>query len=233
MPHSLLKSQKNSVFEIVQSAGLDPAEFEWTERRSIDSPIPAPALVHRPSNAWFTFDFDALAQHHLGHYSPGTETAEDVMRAGSWAAHLTNVAQWLQNLKREFYAPNLWDELAKQRELTAATEPSDDADNAPFTLEEQEKIASQLREIRELLVRTERLEGERLRAVESRLDYLQEASTRMGRRDWLNIFYGAVFSWALTALVSPDSAREVLIAAAQGLGDLFGGGIPQLPRPYG
>jgi hypothetical protein len=138
------------------------------------------------------------------------------------------VKQWLKNLERERSAPNFWAQLDKQRELLAATEPTGDGDedNSPFNPEEQDQIAAQLNEIKELLVQTHQVDR---RALESRIDYLREASTRMGRRDWLNIFIGTIFGWALNGLVPPEGVREVLFVAAHGLGHLFGGGMPQLP----
>jgi hypothetical protein len=44
----------------------------------------------------------------------------------------------------------------------------------------------------------------------------------MGRREWLTVFYGTVFPWALSGLVSPDGVRQAIMIAAHGLGHLFG-----------
>lgn len=134
----------------------------------------------------------------------------------------------LKNVERERSSPNFWAELGKQGKLLGATESSDNTDNSPFTPEEQVEVAKQLNEIKELLVQTHQADPA---ALESRIDYLIDASTRMGRRDWLNIFIGGIFSWALTGLVPPEGVREVLAIASHGLGHLFGGGVPQLPMP--
>jgi hypothetical protein len=231
VPHRLLRSQQNSVFEAIQAAGLDPAEFKWEERFGEWSRYDTiPVLVHERSGGAFMFDIDSDHDDRISIYVPGREQDVDNMRSGGWPGQLMLVGVWLENLKREHYAPNLWAELDKQRKLTAALEPSGgDADNAPFTPEEQGAIAVQLNEIKELLVRTEGINGDRLAALEAGIAYLTEASTRMGRRDWLTVFYGTVFGWALNGLVSPDGARQALMTAAHAFGQIFGHPLPQIP----
>ena len=66
------------------------------------------------------------------------------------------------------------------------------------------------------------------RALEAKIDYLIEASERLGRVDWRGIFIATLFTWTLTGLVPPEGLRAALAFAAQTLGHLFGG-LPQLP----
>lgn len=228
-PPDLLKSQKNEVFEALSAAGFDPAGFKWGEVRGDWYLHDVPVLDHIPSRFYFIFDFDPDEGHKMAAYSPGREVLREEVRAGNWEAQLGCVHTWLENLKRESHAPNLWAELDKQRELNDALPPSDD-NNEPFSPSEQAAIAGQLDEIKELLVRTEQLTGARLAALEADVDYVKDASTRMGRRDWLTIFYGTVFGWALTALVAPDGARQAIMMATHGLGYMFGHSLPQLGR---
>lgn len=226
MAHELLRSQENDVFRALQEADLDPDDFDWRQSVGLTSGTSVPLLVHAPSGFWFSFDF---ANQHYARYSPGQDRLQEERAAGTWDGELGYVRQWLAYLKREYYAPNLWDELAKQRELTkAATGSADAEDNRPFTLEEQTQIAQQLGEIKALLIRTEQLDGERERALGARIEYLADASTRLGRRDWLTIFYGAIFAWALDHLISPDGVRQVIMLAAHGFGHLFGASPGQL-----
>jgi hypothetical protein len=226
--HKLLTSQQDTVFALVRGSGFDPIEFEWTSTFGDSFKNTVPCLVHKPTDSAFTFDFDSFRGDHCVEYTPGSERPTNRYDAGDWATVTLYVRNWLENVERERSSPNFWAELGKQRELLSATEPSGDDDNSPFTPEEQAEVVKQLHEIKELLVQTHQADPA---ALESRVDYLIDASTRMGRRDWLNIFYGGIFSWALTGLVPPEGVREVLAIASQGLGHLFGGGVPQLPMP--
>jgi hypothetical protein len=185
-----------------------------------------PQLTHRPTDSIFVFDFDTVRESHAVAFTPGKEKPWDKADLLDWSSVTLYVNVWLQNVERERSSPNFWAELDKQRELLGAAESTGDSDNTPFTPEEQVEVAKQLIEVRNLLVHTHQADPA---ALESRIDYLIDASTRMGRRDWLNIFIGGIFSWALTGLVPPEGVREVLAIASHALGHLFGGGVPQLP----
>jgi hypothetical protein len=227
--HTLLASQQDAVFEVVRGEGFDPSEFHWSSRYGDVYGGSVPSLFHVPTGSEFIFDFDPQYGQHCPEWSPGEQQPRDKAPGGDWRFMYAALSHWLENIERERSSPNLWAELNKQRELFAATEPSGrqgDESNAPFTAEEQAQVATQLNEIKEVLVQNHQADR---RALESRIEYLREASTRMGRRDWLNIFVGTIFSWALTGLAPPEGVREVLALAAHGLGHLFGGGVPQLP----
>jgi hypothetical protein len=98
--------------------------------------------------------------------------------------------------------------------------------HTPFNPEERAQVAAQLNEIKELLIQTHQADRQ---ALEGRIDYLIDASTRMGRRDWLTLFIGGIFTWTLEGIIPPNGLREVLALAAHALGHLFGGSLPQLP----
>jgi hypothetical protein len=122
--------------------------------------------------------------------------------------------------------PNLWELLEEQRELLGTTEPTDDSPNTPFNPEEQRQIAAQLDEIKELLVSNHGVDPA---ALDDKLDYLVDASKRTGRVDWRNIFVATIFGLVADHLITPETWRVVMTLAAQGIGHLFGGGMPQLP----
>jgi len=227
--HQLLPSQKNDVFEVIQRANFPPSEFEWRQEVGDAFLGVIPKLVHRPSGFWFAFDFDQTYASHVARFSPGDQAPVEAYGASSWPFQLSKVRDWLDYLGREYHAPDLWGELNRQRELTdAASDAGGEDDNRPFSVEEQAAIATQLHEIKELLLRTEQFDDAGQRALEARFDYLEEASSRLGRRDWLSIFYGTVFSWGLSGLISPDTVKQTIVLALHGLGHLFGAPPPQL-----
>ena len=68
--------------------------------------------------------------------------------------------------------------------------------------------------------------------LDVRFDGVEEASRLFGRKDWLLLFTGALFSLILTDALLPDVAQHILISVLQGLGHLFGigGPPPSIPR---
>ena len=45
------------------------------------------------------------------------------------------------------------------------------------------------------------------------------------------MFMGVGLHWTLTGLIPPEGLRGMSALAGQGIGHLFGGGMPQLPMP--
>jgi hypothetical protein len=74
------------------------------------------------------------------------------------------------------------------------------------------------------------LSPEQTAHLDERFDQAEAASQRMGRKDWLLLFGGALFSLILSAVVPPEVVQHTLILAAQSLGHLFGReSSPQIP----
>jgi hypothetical protein len=225
---SLLDSQWNDVFAAIQAAGLNPAEFERTEASSPRANGHVPVLHHPPSKATFTFDFDDTQ--HWADYTPGNDRPRDERAAGNWDGQLNYVKQWLEYLKREWHAPNLWAELRAQRRLVTAIGGASDDSNAPFGLEEQKEIARQLAEIKTYVRKTYQLNESQYEAIDARLDYFAEAAKRLGRIDWRNAFIGAFLGAVLQAVLPPEPVQDIISLALRSVGHAFGVDIPELPR---
>jgi hypothetical protein len=55
----------------------------------------------------------------------------------------------------------------------------------------------------------------------------------MGRKDWIILFNGAIFSLILTDTITPDMAKHVILLAIHRLSHLFGIGGPPPHLPPG
>jgi hypothetical protein len=233
--HALLTSQWDDAFTAITASGLDPREFRRDERRSLINPVAVPAIVHEPTGSYFVFDWEPSypSSGHLAVFSPGLQTYEETALQGDWYRQMDVVRQWLQNVRREYTAPDLWAELERERELLAG-EGSPVMENTPFTPEEQEHIARQMRELGEYVRQNYDLAAEQAAALESRLDYLVDAAKRTSRLDWRTLLVGTMFQLAVEAIVPPEAVRHGLVWALRGLGALFGvepPDFPELPSP--
>lgn len=219
--HRLLKSQKNDILILIKEAGLAPSEFDWEDIESVDDPGSLRThqfnqLVHRPSGYAALFGTDYLA------FSPGQETQNETEYKLNWVGKYLSVKRWLSYLRRELETPDLWASVAQEAELLSL-EPAD-ATNSPFTDEEMAQIKRAIEEIRTYITSTHELSDEPLRRVNDKLDYLIDASTRLGRIDWKNLFVGALISLAIQQLTpSGPSLRELFGAAGHLLRYLLGG----------
>jgi hypothetical protein len=159
-------------------------------------------------------------------FSPGE--AEPIQRASheNWSAQLRTVGRWLTYLQREHETPDYWNLVAEEGDLLGA---SAGVENTPFTTQEQVQVRTALRELPAYLQQSQELAPNQLAALEARLDYLVEASSRLGRRDWLNILLGSIVSFALQEAVTSEVAKEIVQFVARSLGGIFGAELPGLP----
>jgi hypothetical protein len=67
--------------------------------------------------------------------------------------------------------------------------------------------------------------GAQIEALEEKLDYLVDASGRLGRKDWLNAFIGVALGYILGAALPPESARTIFQTFLRAIGLLY----PELP----
>lgn len=138
---------------------------------------------------------------------------------------MERVERWLDDLKRDLETPDPWAELLRKGEMLEGS--ADEAvENTPFTPEEQAEIVKLLREIKKYSKKTYSLSEESLLTLEKRLDYLEEAASRVGRKDWVLLFLGTLFTLVVTTVLPPEAVRGVLAILGTTIGHLFGHTIP-------
>jgi hypothetical protein len=216
----LLETQRSALFERIEERGLQPADCTLTNVGS------ASVIDHLPTGSRFTINSDDGAIYYgtakIGSYGPypyGTMYWDDLLNV---------FATWAHNVKIEAEAPDLWEELRKGTEFLSQS-TVEDVTNSPFTPTELAQITEQIREIKDYLKESRDLSEEQYARIEARLDYAEEACQRLGKKDWIFLFLGTLFSVVGSALLPPDALQHVLSMAAQRIGHLFGGGRPQLP----
>jgi hypothetical protein len=140
------------------------------------------------------------------------------------------VEKWAQAVIAGFReydgTPDLWAGLEQSRELLAGH-----PENTPFSPDEQAEISRGMRQVRMFVAAIPELTADHLAEVNDRLDQMEEASRRLGRKDWLMLFNGAVFSLILTDAITPTVAQRIIMMGLQGLSHLFGLGGPPVPLP--
>ena len=139
---------------------------------------------------------------------------------------MPRVSWWLQEVKQDLDTPDLWAELRHETELLEAGS-NKVIENTLFTLEEQREIARRLNKLEEDVRRALSLSGPQTQVLHERIDYLVEASNRLGRKDWLNTFIGVTLSFVLTAALAPEAARALFRTFFRAIGLLY----PEISHP--
>lgn len=223
-PVGLMKRQKNDLFDRIETYGLGHAEFRLTDaddgRRTI--------LTHSATNSSFsTSTWDGIAftgQTRVGDFGPYS------YKADAWEDVVYSFFDiWVRDVKAEAESSDKWGELRQMEEIVAESRGGDQ-ENTSFRADEQEQISAQLKAIKESLREMQSLSSEQLAAIEARLDEAEEASHRIGRKDWWLLFLGVMLPIVFTGLVPADAVQHIIVTAFQGIGHLFSGNVPpELP----
>lgn len=220
----LLKSQKNEVFQAIQNNDFQPEEFEWNvEKSRYSSEVQVLRLVHKFSG--YFYQFENHRDLNYGWYSPGVNFPAELTGAASWSEQILNVNAWLKKLKRELEEPDLWEAIAKEKVLSEIS--VDQNENIPFSIEEKPRIQESLNEIKQFLISSQSFSADQLNYLDARFNYLEDAASRLGRKDWIIIVIGTLMNTIITLAITPSIARDLFRLAGTILGWLVK--IPLLP----
>jgi hypothetical protein len=214
MTVELLRSQKNEVFLAIKEIGFEPSEFLWSEVQDYLR------LTHEPTNFYFTFGV-MDGQWYLRQY-PGYSKAEDVFagKPRDWAPVITAFKTWVAVVKREHVEPDLWATVQQDKKLIA--EKIDDLGNSPFTEVERSRISLAVSELHRFLMSSGGHTESQIQFIATRLQHLEEASHRLGRKDWITLAMGTLTNIVVGVALAPDAARELLRTAGALLGWVVG-----------
>jgi hypothetical protein len=115
------------------------------------------------------------------------------------------------------------DELRRQKELLRDVSNAS-FENTPFTPDERDEITEQLHELKEYVTATYSL----VEAQSIDLDYLVDAADRLGRKDWLMVCLGVMFSYILGATLPPEACRDIVQTLLNSLAHFFEHGSHRL-----
>jgi hypothetical protein len=208
----LQRSQRNAIITAIRAIDLDPREFIFDDSSTTEIKI-----THQRSSWWFIVT--GGPGHYIGRYTlaEGLNWPYEVY---SWQSFLPRVEDWLESLKRDLNTPDLWAELRNEADLLGAGS-SRVIENTPFTQTEQREIERRLDKLRTDVIHAHSLSGAQTNALEGKIDYLIEASTRLGRKDWLNTFIGVTLPFVLSVALAPEAARALFLTFLRSVGLLY------------
>jgi hypothetical protein len=242
----LTKLQRNAIYQAIERSGANPKEFDLVEPDEVN-PSLLDVLLKR-FQVMIIHNSDSTFRFREG--QRGTSTAYMIADRPTYEIssvvmdgqnlnfsiehdfdHLIEcINRWADEVNRTVGASDLWAELRRSRRLVTDMQEAS-SNNAPFTQEEQKQIAAQLQEIKEQLKERFELTNEQLEQVAERLDEAEEASKRMGRKDWLIFFLGTITALIITATVPAEVGEHIFGMVMQGIAHLFTGGNepPEIP----
>jgi hypothetical protein len=218
---TLMQQQRNRIFKLIEYSGLDPRDFRLEQVKDQNNQFPK--VTHVSTGAYFLFGFNDDRDLDRSEWAPGHNTAEDEAPARTWDDRETQLNQWLGNVKREYYEPDLWQQSA------AAFGGESADDNTLFSSDERVEISEQLRKVLDYIVEQRELSAsERERLEISFVLPLEDASGKLTRGQFKLILVGALINTGVQIGLHSEGLQDLMGFAYQALGHLFGG-LPQLP----
>jgi hypothetical protein len=204
----LLLSQRNELFRLIQDQKLSPADFELKSVCSDESGDFVPRLEHTATSFYFTIEripyFPDAQYLFIVHFSPGAELWSSSTTAKNWHEVTKLFSEWLDYVRRETELPDLWSGLQDNQFLQK--QPTD---NLAFTPEELIKVRESLDDIKAYVLKTYEMTATQRKIVESRFDHMEEAASRMGRKDWFSLVMGNLMGVASTLALTGDSTKDL------------------------
>lgn len=209
----LMKGQKNDLLMEIKRTELDPLNFEW--QRSEDKKKHSGIIdIFKYKGTDYIFAVNIPSEHFVVVYSPGHTIFQERVQHFDWESVVYTFRNWLNYLSREISQPDLWEELEEIKiNATFEYEFEYETENGmqQFTYQQVVQIEKGINDIREYLL--EQVDG-KTDEINHKLDYLIDASKRMGRTDWKNVFFGALMNIFTTIGLDPVQ-REAVVALFQ------------------
>ncbi len=223
MQRIMLRTQLNDVLNAIKQIGFYPSDFDWEKERSQKLSLDVYKLVHIDTGYYFIFDYSDNVS--FPYYSILFPTEQGTIyreSSVSWKVQLTLFKKWIALVKAESDIPDPWNEFLLEKKLFEAP---GEFDNEPFTIEEQEKISLKITELDKQLIASEDISDENIAIIKTRLNYLEEASKRLGRKDWLNTAIGVSLGIVTQIGLSSHMAQEIFKILVGSFSNILGGPI--------
>ncbi len=244
----LSKIHTNELFKRLELGKIPVTDFELTQlsvkflfyrfpmSQATVHLWPVTAIVHRDTRSIFAIarvskrDFVGRRQCNL--IEPEDEFLSGMrstyLTRASWGAITRALQRWEKRVAKaadKGNGPDLWEGLRGSREFFGS-QAEQGASNSPFNSSEQAEISVRIKQAKEYIQTSGETSGEQISQIEARLDYIAEASKRVGRKDWLMMFNGAVLSMMVADTIPPQVAQHIFVLVVHGLAHFFGSGGP-------
>jgi hypothetical protein len=230
----LTKAERNGLWRAIVAGGLEPGDCDLKSSPTnlmITHSLSASFLkIRTPRTRGGAHYQNADGARIWPKYVIDSRVGSDPASGGlvfDWDETTEMVQAWARAVRNYSETPDLWEFRFDSRPLQEAYEIGG---NSLFSAAEQSLISRHIQEIKESVKENFELSGEQLQRIEARLDEAEEASRRLGRKDWILLLSGAVFSLILTDLITAQVAEHILMMVVHGLGHLFASGGAHVRR---
>lgn len=215
----LLPSQKDEIFDIIESVQLSPNQFEISEQKSLTRfNTIATKLKFNNSNYFFSFETEGYSiSTHYAIFCPGFSSFREEHPSKYWNIQLNYVKTWLNYLIREVNAPNKWERLNKE---ISGIGIKYDLDERKFTAYEFEEMKQRISILQGQISSLE-LPEDLIQTINRKLDDVLEFAKNANKFDWRSYFIGTITSIIIQLSLTQENAQAIWSFLKQTFNNLF------------
>lgn len=194
----LLLSQKNELYDVVESGGFSPYQFQLTE--SVDQA----KLSYKGTDYHFSIG-GVNGSNTPVIVCPGERQYAEVRYYNYWFDIKDYLKKWLQWLRRETNEIDKWSRLeqfADQVKLAKISEGD------KFSTSEYEDLKLRMKTLKQRLDESN-LTSEQLQILGDKLDHITSLAIDMNKFDWTSLFVGTIISIIIQLSVNPENAKSL------------------------
>lgn len=211
----LLKSQTNELFKVIESSGFSPNQFEIFNEEEYDNRF---EIAFKGTDYNFYLKESTNYRDRINvHFCPGQTSYESKYVIGTWAEVPILFFRWLEYLRREISAPDLWERF--QAMITEVSYKNDYSDDRRFTAREYEELSLRLNLLGEKIAQSG-LDVTAQKVIMNKLNDIESLAKDLNKYDWFNLLIGTLMSIMIQLHVTQDNANFVWSLVKQVFGNL-------------
>jgi len=210
----VLKRFKNDIYGIIEESGIDPKRFKLYEDKEEGSATSILDLIDSPLTFYFInsdtswIDFNASYIRFLPNYP-----FYPLERQNSYISFddcKEIFKSWLKNDVEPYIEDNdrddRWSEFQFETNIYALTR-IEFGNSSNFSSTEMAQVKIAIDNLKTLMIEHFNPTIQELEFINNRLDYLSEATTRLGKFDWSNTFVSILISIAINMCFDTETGK--------------------------
>jgi hypothetical protein len=187
----LLKSQKNDLVHLMGQGGFSPTDFELNANRDGFEYVGAGA---NPGEFFFRVSATLVTSCHPAAIPiDNAFNTLDLIEMNRWLRVASEFSDWLDRIRIEVEAPDLWAEVDQLRALVKSNvEQADDRGELPLVGKELDQLLEAINHVRALVEARADLADAKVSAMQGSLDRLEEGGRKYSRKDLTLFALGSV-----------------------------------------
>lgn len=230
MASHLYTHQKDEVYRLIEIQGLNPSDFKWKkevdlhlirsgseESETIKQTV-GRRLIHTPTKYYFAFidaheraDFsEKVKEPHSVQFFPSETKSPEQFDEITWREVVQTVEFWLNRVRREYDAPNLWKQL-RSGQLPSLKSSVDESSS--FTPDEIERIGTSVDQVVEEIRANQNSLGllsEQANYLIGEIDDLKRLAKHTTKRQLRQTLVGILFAFSLQIGYDLDRTKQLL-----------------------